>query len=509
MKAENASRPHLWQILVKAICAHFLVAVFAVSSCVFSQAHGSIPQELIEIENALRTGDYAQALQLSQIALAKSPQDYRIWTLRGMAFSSAGKPVSALAAFQHALQVAPDYLPALEGAAQIEYHQPGGKPKPLLEKIVTIDPSNVVAHTMLAWIAYRGHNCPSAIEHFRYLDSRGVLQTPSLSAYGSCLIALGRFADAVPIFTRVATSAPNETNKYNLALAQWEAGNAKDALATLQPLLDIGTTDEDTLTLAADIEESTGQTEKAIALLRTAILANPQKVDAYLHFATLASNHKSYQVGVDMVNAGLTQIPGSAPLYLVRGILNSQMGRQLQSMADFEAAAKFDPQLTFLGTAESIADEQSDNFALAIGGLRAQLKKHPDDALAQFMLAELLVTLGKPKGSPEYQEEVEAANRSLKLDPKLADAHDLLAGLYLQSGEINSSIEESEAALKIDPADQHAVYHMILALRNTDRKGEIPEWTRRLVALRATASQSKLRPLIEVPGEAQKETARP
>jgi tetratricopeptide (TPR) repeat protein len=95
---------------------------------------------------------------------------------------------------------------------------------------------------------------------------------------------------------------------------------------------------------------------------------------------------------------------------------------------------------------------------------------------------------GKPAGSPENNEEVEAAARAVKLDPNLVAARDLLSSHYLEYGQVELAIEQSRAALALDPNDQQAVFHLVLALRKTDRKGEVPALLKRLVELRANAN---------------------
>jgi tetratricopeptide (TPR) repeat protein len=485
----------------KQVRALALAGMLAATHCAFSQASQSDRRQLFGIENALRTGDFAQAVQLSQAALEKSPRDYRLWTLRGMALSGAQKPALALAAYRHAAQLAPNYLPALEGAAQIEFQQGSGNARTLVERVLAIDPKNATAHSMLAMIAYRAHDCHEALRHFQQAGAAIDSQAGALMIDGYCLTSMGRFDEAIPILTRVVALAPNLAASYNLALAQWNAGHPEDALKTLQPLIDAGTSDEDTLTLAADIEESANNTAKAIELLRAAILANPKEVRGYLQFTTLSSNHKSYQVGIDMLNAGLTQNPGSAQLYLARGILHAQMGDLSNAMDDFETARRSDPALSFLGTAEGVAETQRNKLDEALAKFRAEATKHPDDALTQYLLAETLSAYGKPEGSPAYREEIAAASRALKLDPKLVGAYDLLAGLYLQSGKIDLAIGQSEAALRIDSGDQQALYHLILAFRKTDRKGEIPGLTQRLIALRDAdhAKAAYVYQLVEAP----------
>jgi tetratricopeptide (TPR) repeat protein len=77
----------------------------------------------------------------------------------------------------------------------------------------------------------------------------------------------------------------------------------------------------------------------------------------------------------------------------------------------------------------------------------------------------------------------------------LASAHDLLSTVYLHNRQTDLAIEHIRAALRIDPNDQAAVYHLILALRETDQKDQIPLLIKRLAELRrseqAAASQKK------------------
>ncbi len=336
-------------------------------------------------------------------------------------------------------------------------------------------------------------------------------QVSALTLYASCLVSMDKFEDAIPVLQNIATLDPNITvARYNLALAQWNAGHPEAAHETLEPMIQSGVTDEDILTLAADIEESAQNTSKAVELLRKAILANPKTIEAYLHFAMLSSSHKSYQVGIDILSAGLTQMPSEARLYMARGILYAQLRSMPEAMDDFANAERFDPSLSFLGTAEGVAETQMYKFPDAITKFRAQVKKSPKDALSQYLLAEALSHERKPDNSSESQQAIEVAKHALKLDPQLMGARNLLAGLYLQSGKTDLAIEQCEIALKSDPDDQEALYHLILALRATDRKSEIPALTKRLIALRRVdriGSPHMSYRLIEVPEKSNSTTS--
>ncbi|WP_185827352.1 tetratricopeptide repeat protein [Edaphobacter aggregans] len=57
--------------------------------------------------SALRAQQFEQALRLLQPALERSSKDPRLWSLQGVALSGEGRKKEALAAFQHALSLAP------------------------------------------------------------------------------------------------------------------------------------------------------------------------------------------------------------------------------------------------------------------------------------------------------------------------------------------------------------------------------------------------------------------
>ena len=335
---------------------------------------------------------------------------------------------------------------------------------------------------MLAVIEYRAHDCSKSVQHFAQAGPVIETQPLALAEFGICLAELERFEEALSILQKVVNLQPgNQAAIYNLALAQWNAHHADDVLKTLQPLLDSTTADNDVLTLAADIYESANDTPQAVELLRKAILKEPGNADAYLQFAALSYNHSSYQVGIDMLNAGLTQLPGDARLYIARGVLYTQLGDFAKGLADFETANHIDPRQPFAGTAEGLVASQQSKFNQAIEVFRAQAKRNPNNAFTQYLLAEALSNGGKPE---DHEEAVEAGLRAVRLDPKLVAAHDLLGLLYLQAGKPEQAAAQCQAALNLDPKAQEALYHLVLAIRKTDRKSEIPALMKRLADLK-------------------------
>ncbi len=403
-----------------------------------------------------------------------------------MATAGTGDLPLALVAYQKALKLAPNYLPALEGSAQSEFQLGHDAAGPLLLKVLDQRPDDPTSHAMLGVLAYRKRNCSDAVSHFQKAVGVIASQPEALTEYGSCLTLLKQDQEAVTIFAQALSVDPSKRDaRYNLALSQWYAHHSEDALTTLEPLIESTPVDENASTFAAEILESKGDTTRAIQLLRKIILADPKNVEPYLQFASLSYDHASPQVGIDILNAGLTQLPNEPKLYLVRGVLLTQLGEFTRAAEDFETANRIDPQLSFLGVAEGLVQSQQHNTDLALAKFRAAVKAHPNEAYAQYLLAEALLAEGKAEGSPEYKEELEAATQAVKLDPRLVAAQDLLSTVYIESGHLDLAIEHSRAALAINPGDEQAVYHLILALRKTGEKEQIPALVKQLVELQA------------------------
>jgi tetratricopeptide (TPR) repeat protein len=486
-------------------CANVLLvcAILGTAFGGFAQTKPAVsPVEAIV--QVLRNQNFDDALRDCDAALKKTPKDKRIWALRGIAYAGRGEPSAALDSYRHALGLDPAYLPALEGAAQIEYQQRSARAKPLILRVLAQLPNDPTSHTMLAFLEYAGKDCADAVPHFEKGGEVLAKQPIALAAYGACLAQAGQYNQAIPLFQQALGTEPSiEGIRFNLALAQWKAKQPKAALLTLQPATEAGKGRGDALLLAADIYESTNDTPHAVELLRKAILSDPKNVDAYLDFADLSYDHASMQVGIDILNAGMTQLPKEGRLYLARGILYTQLGKFDLAAEDFAIANRLDPKLTVLGAAEGLVASQQHKSAEALRAFRAAAKAHPNDALTQYLLAEALSQESLRQGSSDYAEELGAANLACRLDPSMVAAHDLLATIYLRDGRTSLAIEQSKAALAIDPKDQQALYHLILALRKTGQRDQISFLLKQLAALRnetqSEARQNKVYRLQEIP----------
>jgi tetratricopeptide (TPR) repeat protein len=465
-----------------------------------------------DVIQALQSRQFEEALRLSQLDLKKYPEDKRLWTLSGMALSGRGSGSEALASFKHALSLDPRYLPALEGAAQAAFQKGSPEARSFLSAILSEHPEDPTSNAMLGFVEYRDKDCKDAVASFERGQVALSDEANALGAYGYCLATLERYEEAIGVFSKALNLDPQSQHvRLDLALVQWRANHPQDALASLQPLIDTTPARTNAQLLAASIYEASNDTPHAVELLRKVILQDPKNVEAYLDFASLAFDHDSMQVGVDYLSAGLTQLPREPNLYLARGVLQAQLGHFPEAAEDFAKANELDPRLSFPKVAQGLVASQEHNSVEALSNFRAAAKAHPDDALTQYLLAEALSEKSEAEDSIDYKQEVAAAERAARLDPHMVAAHDLLATVYLRNNQPEKATQECRAALAVDPNDQQAMYHLILALRKTNSKEEIPDLLKRLNQLRSATpqgSQSKRFRLEEVPAESSAAGAR-
>jgi tetratricopeptide (TPR) repeat protein len=489
LSAHRNAPPHLK--LLRTAVLLILLAIFGATAA--SAQTGADPGSISAIQSALQSGDDAQALTLVRGQLAQWPKDVRLWTLEGIALAQLGRNKEAIAAFNKALLISPDFLAALEGAAELEYKAGSPRAAPLLNRILKIRPNEPTTHAMLAALAYKKHDCATAVAHFRQSGPVLASQPSALEEYGACLMDLQKPDEAIPIFQQLLALHPHDPHaRYNLAVVQFAAQHSADAIAALQPLLDASAPDPDVLDLASAAYEETGDTPRAVSLLRQAIVTNPQKVKYYVDFAALSFKHESFQVGIEMINVGLAQLPKAASLYIARGILYIQMGQFEKGQSDFEAANRLDPGQASAAVAESLAQLQASNLDQALKTVEADLKAHPDDAFLHYLKAEIISQGGPAVGSPEFNDALKAASRAVQLQPDFPLARNVLGNLYLQSGQNQQAIEQCRMVLRENPDDQIATYHLLLALRKIgDPKSEVPALVKRLADLRSRSQQQE------------------
>jgi len=185
--------------------------------------------------------------------------------------------------------------------------------------------------------------------------------------------------------------------------------------------------------------------------------------------------------------------PKAAELYLARGVLYVQLADYDHAEADFETAERLDPRQSLSAAAQGMVAEEKNQKdpTQALATVRSKLAKKPSDPFLWYLQAAILAQKAPAPGSSEFQQAIQSAKKAVALQPSLFVARNVLAKLYLQSGETALAIKECRLALHDSPTDQTALYHLVLALRKTSDRSEIPDLLTRLAKARQDAAKEE------------------
>jgi tetratricopeptide (TPR) repeat protein len=469
-----------WVLVPTACLAPILITAIA-------KAQGDNATILSTVQK-LRAHDFVKALSLSTSLTRTRPRDPRTWTLKGMAYAGLRQNEQALKAFNHALAMNPHYVVALKAAAQMEYDSGSPEAEKLLERLAREDPQDQTAHAMLGALAYKRRDCSAAIGQFGKSPDVIADSPVALAEFGGCLLSANRPQDAIPVFQRLERLRPSDWRwRYAVGLSQFLCHHYTEAIESIKSFAQEASTKPEVLNLLAAVYEANEQTPKAVAVLQRAIKLVPHDANNYLDLATICLDHGAFQVGVNVLNAALKIIPRSAALHIARGVLYVQMAHYKEANTDFDRANALEPSQNLGALARGISLVEENDLGEALETVRKRLKQAPDEPGLNYLLAEVLIRKGIRPGTPEFQEAKKAAQRAVRSKPDFALAYDELGLLYLKAGQIDKSIAASRLAVKADPADSDAIYHLIICMRKEGNKRELQELVKKLAEMSAAA----------------------
>lgn len=450
----------------------------------------AVAQSFEQVRDLIRRGDFAAAIQMCDAGLKTQPRDYQLHTLKGIALQGLGQNKESLVAFRRALTIQPKFLPALQGAAQLEYQLRDPNCRKTLETLLQLRPEPT-AHAMLGALAFEQKDCAATLKH--YAAASGAAQQPVIKwQRATCHFQLEQWTEAATQFRELLALKEDARIRYNLGLAEMRARNYGEAIAVLQRLR--AQADADGLSLLAAAYEANKQTPEALEILREAIARFPLEERLYGDLATICLEHNALALGVEVLAAGTRNLPQSARLQTLLGVLHTRAEQRAQAEAAFKRAEQLAPDAAFGRVGLAIAMMESGAVVEAIAQLREQLKRTPNDMQVRLTLAQAL--LQKDSTPTELREALALLRRVSEQQPTNARAQALLGKLYLRREENGNAARALETAIKLDPLDRNSTYQLMTVYR---KQGRIKE---------AAALQDKVQKLLDAERDAEAEAGR-
>jgi tetratricopeptide (TPR) repeat protein len=446
--------------------------------------------------------EFASALPYLDKQLAAAPRDIKALNLLGIALTGAGRQEAANARFREAVAIDPTFYPALKNLGVNEYD--AGQydaARGHFEQVLKLAPADDVAHVYLGEIAFRARRHREALAHYEKATAR-VASSPLWTLhYGRSLLQAGRTTEAVAALDGIPgtdsagrfeagvalgqAGAPAEAARFfatarkgykdpyaagfNEALMRIEAADDEGAIRVARELMAAGRAPAELFNLVARAYVHAGRVLEAYDALRQATRLEPTAPENYIDLAMICVEHDNFDLGLEIVDVGLGQLPRSWTLRLQRGVLLAMKGQTAEAEKEFETARRLAPDQPVPYAALGMAWIQSGQTDKAVEELRAELPRRKDHVVP-YIFAVALLRSGVDAASPAGTEAADALRRSIRANPAFAPAHAELGKLLLKRDEVDPAILELEKAAELDPAGTPALYSLSQAYR---KKGDL------------------------------------
>jgi tetratricopeptide (TPR) repeat protein len=458
----------------------------------------------------IRSQQIEPGIALLRKILEQSPNDIKAHNLLGIALTTAEKIDEANTHFLKAIELNPRFYPALKNLAINEMKlNRTEEARAHFIRALEVGPDDPVAHLALGEIHWRGKQFAEAVKHYDksgdliFRDPRMVLnyaasllesnQTekaiglleklpPEADAVirfdtGVILARLEKYDDAARQFELALKERPGAYEvAFNLTLAYVRRKRYADAIRAARDYLSQGQKKAELYNLLSQAYEGNGQTIEAYDALRAATQIDPKDENNYLDLAVLCVDHANYDLGLEIVSIGVSNIPQSDRLFFQRGALLAMKGQSAQAVVDFETASKLAPNKSLPYAARGIVLLELGETSNAISLLRQRASASPDDYMVHYVLGEALNRSGPAIRSSEETEAIQSLERSVSLKPDFAASRAVLGKLLLRRSEVDRAITELERALELDPQDTSFLYQLAQAHRkkgNMERAKEL------------------------------------
>ncbi len=269
----------------------------------------------------------------------------------------------------------------------------------------------------------------------------------------------GQFQQAIPHFLRVQGRI-SETFPVDFNLALCYLGTRQYRLA-IQTLANLRGNRQQTAAvenLRAQAYIRNHQENEALQALKKAIALTPSDEKLYVFISDACLDEGDYELGVQVIDAGLRNLPNSPRLFYQRGLFRMRLEEVDLANLDFEFAHKLSPDSDIGYIAAAQRALSSGNIEAAIRITREAIRKQHQHYMLLTILGEALLRSGAtPATSAEFQEARSALEKAVAERPDYSSAQLALGKVYLLQSRLQDAITHFEMSRQLDPANP-AVY---------------------------------------------------
>jgi len=492
----NFPRGYYLQAVVKLQLKQYEQAESAIAAYL-----GAVPNDIggekVQAEIMLRKNNPAGAADTLEKVTADTPDDAQALAMLGQAYMQLRKPQQAVDAFERASKLAPDDVAVLRGLA-LNHLSAGQSAQGTseLERTLKLDPDDAPSAEALVLIYIRQKEYDKARQMVDDMRKRQPTDPVPANMAGMVELAQGHLPEAEAAYSAVVKQFPDFVPaKLQLAYIYGAEGRRDQAQQTYQEILA-----KDPVNLAAlqNLGSLLTQQKKYDALVDLWMKAHRAQTDNVPVAIGLIQGfiaRKEYDAGLGIVRDMQVRLPNEPRLFAMRAELELQKNTPKDAVISLQRLAELQPQDPAARRDLAIAQERSgdvtsaiatiaearkldpNNIGLAAEEVRLLGLRNPDDgiAAAQKLAAEMpdqaaaqtvegdyLVSLKRPADSKAAYQRAFQAHPSLILAERIA-ASDVRDG---KPGEAGKMLADWAAAHPDDVPVKYALANFSLSQKD-------------------------------------------
>ena len=439
-----------------------------------------------DVRLAIHKRDLPGALKLTDKAIAAHPDNLDAWLMKGDLERSMNRLDEATAAYNKAFELNPHDIAVNMNMASIA--MAAGKldeARKYVDSMRKYSPSSPIGNYFLGLIEFRQRNYKAADEAVQRVLKKLPNYIPAKALSGAVAFNLGSYEQAIQQLQDVVPLYPKSIYfRKLLARALLKDGKAQQSLDTLKPLNDIASADTGLLALIAEAYYQNGELAKAKRYFEVAAKRNPKdsKVRAGLGMARLATGETERAIA-DLESA-VKEGDSDARLYLISSLLSARQfdtaygvitqlekehskddpnllnikgtiqlarGKLGDARKAFERALEVSPGYFPATMNLASLDMAQKHYPAARARYEKILEKEPSNIQAMMGLAKLETLSGNQGDAVTWLEHAKS------LQPKAFDPNFALGRIFIQQHDYSKAIAVLRDALSAQPQHPEAL----------------------------------------------------
>ena len=372
----------------------------------------------------------------------------------GVALTGRGQVDKAIAQYQKALEIKPNYANAHNnlGVALTDRKQVDSAIAHY-QRSLEIRPDYAEAHNNLGLALAGRRQVDEAIAHYqKALEIR-----PDYAvAHNNLAVALagrGQVDEAITHFQKVLEIKPDYADAYNnLGVVLAGRGQVDEAIAHFQKVLEIKPDYADAYNNLAVALAGRGQVDESIAQYQKALEIKPDYADAHFNLASALAGHGQFDSAITHFQKALDVRPDYAEAHYNLGVVLAGRGQIDEAIAHFQKALEVRPDFAQSRRNLSVVLSAREEILKSLAQRREAIRLQPNNAVLLNDTAWMLATNPNPSVR-NGAEAAELAQRALKLagdnEPVILGT---LAAAYAEAGRFPEAVRTGEQAVRLAAA---------------------------------------------------------